>query len=55
VISPTQIILPEKTQHSQETDGRDTGGNRTRNPSNGAAADPRHRPGSHWDRLVDTN
>jgi hypothetical protein len=44
VMSPTQRILPDNTQHSQETKFRDPGGIRARNPSNWAAADPHLRP-----------
>jgi len=42
VISPTHRPLPDKEQHSQETDFDNIGGIRTRNPSKQAAADPRH-------------
>ena len=41
VISPTQRPLPDKTQHSQETDINYHDGIRTRNPSKRMAADPR--------------
>ena len=37
-------------QHSQERDVHAPGGIRTRNPSKGAAADPRFRQRGHWDR-----
>jgi hypothetical protein len=40
VISPTQMHLPDSTQHSQDRDIHGPGGIRTRNPSNRAAADP---------------
>jgi len=50
VIGPSQGSLPDNTQHSQETDGRDPRGIRTHNPSKRAAADPRLRPHGHWDR-----
>jgi hypothetical protein len=39
------------SQHSQQTDIQALGGIRTRNPNRGAAANPRLRPGGHWDRL----
>jgi hypothetical protein len=51
VISPTQRLLPNNIQHSQETDVHAPGGIRTRNPSQRAAADPR-RPRGHWARQV---
>ena len=38
-------------QQSQETFIHAPGGIRTRNPSKRAAADPRLRPGGHWDLL----
>jgi hypothetical protein len=50
VISPTQRPLPDDTQHSQQTDIHASGGNRTRNPSMLAAADPRLTERGHWDR-----
>jgi len=37
------IIIIINTQHSQQTDGHDSGGTRTRIPSKRAAADPRLR------------
>ena len=52
MISPTQTPLPDKTQHSQDTDIHAPGGIRTRNPSKRAAADPRLRQRGHWDQLV---
>jgi len=39
VISPSQRLLPDNTQHSQETDIHGPGEIRTRNPSKQAAAD----------------
>jgi hypothetical protein len=42
----------QHTQHSQETDIHATGGIRTRNPCNRAAADPRRRQRGHGDRPV---
>jgi hypothetical protein len=47
VISPTQIPVPDNTQHSQQTDIHVPGGIRTRNPSKRAAADLRLRPRGH--------
>ena len=41
MIGPKQRFLPDNTQRSQETDINFPGGNRTRNPSKRAAADPR--------------
>ena len=40
-LSPTQRRLPDKTQHSQETDIHAPGGVRTHDPSKRAAANPR--------------
>jgi hypothetical protein len=51
VTSPSQRPLPDKTQHSQETDIRAPGRIRTHNPSKLPAVDPRLRPHGHWDRL----
>jgi len=50
VISPKQRPLPDNTQHSQERDIHAPGGIRNRNPSKQASANPRLRPGGHWDR-----
>ena len=50
VIIPKQRPLPDKTQHSKETDIHAPGGIRTRNPSKRAVADPSFRPRGHWDR-----
>jgi hypothetical protein len=50
-ISSSQGPLPDNTQQSQQTDIHAPGGFRTRNPSKRAAADLRHRPPGHWDRL----
>ena len=44
MIWPTQIPLPDNTQHSQETDIHAPGRVRTRNPGKQAVADPRLRP-----------
>jgi len=49
MISPTQRILPDNTQHSQESDIHAPGGIRTHNPRRRAAAHPRLRPSSHRD------
>ena len=49
-VGPSQRLLPDNTQHSQETDIHDSGGIRTHNPSKQAAADPRLRPRGHRDR-----
>jgi hypothetical protein len=45
---PKQITLPDNTQHLTETDICASGGIRTHDPSNRAAADPRLRPRGHW-------
>ena len=45
-------LLPDNTQHSQQTDIHATGRIRTRNPSKRAAAEPHLRPLGHWNRLV---
>jgi hypothetical protein len=50
VISSLQRPLPDNTQHSQQTDIHAPGGIRTHNLSRRAAADPRLRLRSHWDR-----
>jgi hypothetical protein len=47
VISPKQRPLPDKTQHSQETDIRAPGGIRILNHSKRTAVDPRLRPRGH--------
>jgi hypothetical protein len=52
VTSSSQRPLPDNTQHSQETDIHAPGGIRTRKPSKRAAADPRLRLRSHWDRRL---
>ena len=52
MIGPSQIPLPDNTQHSQETDIHPSGGIRTRNSSKQEAADPRIRPCGHWDRQL---
>ena len=52
VISPSQRPLPDKTQHSQQTDIHAPGGIRTHNLSRRAAADLRLRPRGHWDRHI---
>jgi hypothetical protein len=53
VIGPSQIPLPDNTQHSQQTDIHAPGGIQTHNPSKRAAADTRLRPRGHWDRHND--
>jgi hypothetical protein len=50
VISSSQRPLPDKTQHSQQTNNHATGGIRTHNLSMQAAADLRVRSRGHWDR-----
>ena len=50
MISPSQIPLPGNAQRLQQTYIHGPGGIRTRNPSKRAVADPRLRPGGHWDR-----
>jgi hypothetical protein len=52
VISSTQRTQPDNTQYSQEKDINAPEGIQTRNPSKLAAADPRLRPRSYWDRLI---
>jgi len=47
VISQKQKLLPDNTQHSQQTDIHASGGIRTHNPNKRAAADPRLRPRGH--------
>ena len=50
-IGPSQRRPPDNAQHSQQADIHAAGGIRTLSPSNGAAADLRHRPRGHWDHL----
>jgi len=52
VTGPSQRLLPDKTQHSQETDIRAGGEIRTRSPAKQAAADPRHRQCGHRDKVA---
>ena len=52
MISPTQRLLPDNTQHTQETNVHAPGGIQTHNPSRQAAADPRLRPRGQRDRSV---
>ena len=52
VIGPTQTSLPDNIQHSHETDIHATGGNRTRNHSKRAGADPCLRGHGQWERLL---
>jgi hypothetical protein len=49
VISPKQIPLPDKTQHSQETDIHALGGIRKSNRSKRANADLRPRLRDYWE------
>ena len=49
-MNPSQIPVPDNTQHSQETDVHVLGGNQTGNPSKRAAADPCLIRRSHRDR-----
>ena len=48
--NPSQRPLPDNTQHSQQTNIRAAGGNRTHDLSRRAAEDLRLRPHGHWDR-----
>ena len=50
VISSSKRPLPDKTQHSQQTDIHANGGIRTHNLSRRATSDLRLRPRGHWDR-----
>jgi hypothetical protein len=50
VISPTQRYTPDNTQQSKETGIHAPGGIVTHIPSKQAAADPRLRQRSYWDR-----
>ena len=50
VISSSQTLLPDNTQHLQETDTLALGGIRTHNLSRPAAADLRLRSRCHWDQ-----
>ena len=49
VVSSSQRPLPDKTQHSQESDIHVPDRIRTHNLSRPAAADLRLRPRGHWD------
>ena len=51
VISQTQRPLPDKTQHSKDTDIHSPSGIRIRNSSKRAAVDPQLRLRGHWDQL----
>jgi hypothetical protein len=53
VISPKQITLPDKTQHSQETDIHAPGGFRKSNRSKRANADLRPRLRGYWEFSAD--
>jgi len=50
-IGPTQRPLPNKIQHSQQTDIQVPGGIGTNNPSKWGAVEPRLRQPGHWDRF----
>jgi len=50
-MSLLQRPLPDKIQHSQDTDIHVPGGIRTDNLNRQAAADPHLRPRGHWNRL----
>jgi hypothetical protein len=50
VISSSQRLLPDYTQHSQQTNIPALGSIRTHNLSRRGAADPCRRPRGHWDR-----
>jgi hypothetical protein len=50
MISSSQRLLPDNTQHSQQTNIHAFGGTRTHNLSMRAAADLVLRPRGHWDR-----
>jgi len=52
VISLSHLSLPDKTQHSQETEICVPGGIPTHNSDKRAAADPGRRLGGHWYRRV---
>ena len=54
MINPSQIPLPDNTQHSQQTNIHDPGGIRTHNLSSRAVADLRLRPCGHWDSTAST-
>jgi hypothetical protein len=47
-----ETSLPDRTQHSQQTDIHGPGGIRTRNPSKTKAAEPHIRRRGQWDRLA---
>jgi len=50
MIGPSQKPLPHNTQHSQETDIHDPGGNRIRYSGKRAATDPRFSSRGNSDR-----
>ena len=52
MISSSQRLLPDNTQHTQQTNIHAPGWIRTHDPSRRAAADLGLRPRGHWDRLV---
>jgi hypothetical protein len=53
VMSSSRRPLPDKTQHSEETNIHALSGFRTQNLSKRASADPRLRPRGNWNRLHD--
>jgi hypothetical protein len=54
VISSSQRLLPDNTQHSQQTEIHALGGIRTDDLSRRAASDPRLRLRGNWDRQGNT-
>jgi hypothetical protein len=52
VIDPIQGLLPDNTQHPQETDIHASGGIRTHRLNRRAVADLHLRQRGHWDRLI---
>ena len=50
MISPSQRLLPDNTQHSQQTNIHAPGGIQTHDLSRRAAADLRLRPRGYWNR-----
>ena len=50
VIGPTQRPVPDKAQHSLETNSYAPGGIQTRNPNSQLISDTRRRPRVHWGR-----
>ena len=52
VISSSQRPLPDRTQHSQQTNIHSSGGIRTRDLNRRAAVDLLLKPRGHWDRQI---